>query len=308
MGIDRIVPSISYRNFLEDLTETRARIETETREISSGRRISVPSDNPAEIAKLLQFKDALAGLDQYGRNAATGRARLSYADSALDSAVNLMNTVLQRGTFAASDIQTPASRRAVGDEVTALRDQLLNLANSAYQGNFIFAGQQVSTAPFTLNATTGVVTYNGDSGVNQLDIGPGVSGGANVPGNQIFTAAGKDLFAALNELITALKNPAPSPPGPSQTTQITTALNSFTPAFEQLRAARTTVGSYLGAMDRAKQVLDSQRFQILSNIGGIEDTNMAESITRLVQDQTAESATLGIGARLSRRTLFDFIG
>src|SRR5262249_27793728 len=154
---------------------------------------------------------------------------------------------------------------------------------------------------------TGVVTYNGDSGVNQIDIGPGLSGTTNMPGNQVFTAAGRDLFAALGDLITALKNPQPSPPGPAQSTQIANAMTSVTTAFDQLRSARSTIGVYLGTMERGKQAADNQRFQIVSNISSIEDTNMAESISNLVREQTAENAILGVGARIPRKSLFDFI-
>src|SRR5262245_11523422 len=110
MSVDRIVPSINYRDFLEDLNATRLRIDANSREISSGRRINVPSDNPTDISKLLQFKDTLSRLDQFGRNATAGKSLLSFTDSVLDSAVNLMNVVIQRGTAAANDLQTAQSR------------------------------------------------------------------------------------------------------------------------------------------------------------------------------------------------------
>ncbi|MBI1747857.1 MAG: flagellar hook-associated protein FlgL [Acidobacteria bacterium] len=306
MSIDRIVSSISYRDFLEDLSATRRRIETASREVSSARRINFPSDDPTNISNLLQVKDALAQLDQFGRNAGAAKALLSFTDSLLDSAVNLMNVVVQRGVAAATDTQSVQSRRAAGDEITVIRDQILNLANSSFQGSYIFGGQQSSTPPFAISG--GVVTYNGDSGVNLVDIGPGLSSPTNIPGNQVFTISGNDLFAALGNLITALKTPAPSPPGPTQTVQITTAMATIARSFEQFRTTRAQIGSYLGVVDRAKQLLDNQRLHLVSSISAIEDTNMADSIANLVREQTVESATLGVGARIPRRTLFDFIG
>src|SRR5262249_46826934 len=128
MAIDRMVPAISYRDFLDNLNTTRVRIERESRETSSGRRVTDPSDDPVSIAKLLQFKDNLAGIEQFGRNAASGKALLSFTDSVLDSVVNQMNVVIQRGTAAANGTQTVQSRSAIGDEIIAIRDQFLNLA------------------------------------------------------------------------------------------------------------------------------------------------------------------------------------
>ena len=280
MPIDRTVPAVSHRDFLENLNATRLRLNQEARAVSSGRRLHDPSDDPANIARLLQLKDSLAGVEQYGRNVASGRALLSFTDSVLDSVVNQMNVVIQRGTQAATGTTTAQARAVIGDEITAIRDQLLGLANSTFQGNYIFSGTRTDPRPFTLSG--GGVTYQGNLGVTLIDVGPGVTGPTNLPGSQVFTANGASLFGSLQGLITALRTP--SAPPPDQGTQISTAMTQVAQAFDQVRNSRSTIGGYLGSFERAKTVLDGQRFQLISSASAIEDADLAESIANMIKE------------------------
>ncbi len=88
-----------------------------------------------------------------------------------------------------------------------IQSQLLSLANTSYQGIYLFAGTITNTAPFVLNnELPSGVAYIGNNGVNQVAIGNGYQLAVNQPGSQLFSAAGgNDVFLAINNLILPCK-------------------------------------------------------------------------------------------------------
>ena len=98
----------------------------------------------------------------------------------------------------ASDVQS------IGNQISGILDEVQSLANTSYQGQYIFAGGQTGTAPFATSTASSpaVTTYNGDEDVNYLEMPNGQKIQLNVPGDQIFLGAGANsVFGALNALV-----------------------------------------------------------------------------------------------------------
>lgn len=134
-----------------------------------------------------------------------GGGRKKVTDSAMGSPVSRLTlaTSANNGTLNSGDL------KSVSNQTAGIRDEVQSLANSSYQGQYIFAGGQTSSAPFTTSnaATPAATSYNGDTDVNSLQTPNGETIHLNVPGSQIFTAGGvNDVFAALNNLIADYSN------------------------------------------------------------------------------------------------------
>src|SRR5262249_8493534 len=106
------------------------------------------------------------------------------------------------GTEGANGTLSAADRQAIAGEVQGLTSQTLGLANTTYQGTFIFAGTAVNTQPFTQIGSA--VTYNGNNNSTTVQLSNGNPISANLPGSQLFQNASGDVFAALENLNTAL--------------------------------------------------------------------------------------------------------
>ncbi len=90
-------------------------------------------------------------------------------------------------------------------ELTGIKQQLLSLANTPYQGEFIFSGTS-TVQPFVTDAISpSGVTYNGNSGTNKVEVGQNYSLQINLPGSQLFTAASGNVFQSISDLINALQ-------------------------------------------------------------------------------------------------------
>jgi flagellar hook-associated protein 3 FlgL len=133
------------------------------------------SDNPAAVATLVGNHNQAAQDDQFLQNTGTSQTRLQVSDSALSNVVAVLTRAVSIGTEGANGTFSAADCQAVAGEVQGLSTQLLSLANTTYQGTYLFSGSAVTTQPFTLNNTTNAVTYNGNANTTSVQISSGNS-------------------------------------------------------------------------------------------------------------------------------------
>src|SRR5690606_29466722 len=137
--------------------------------LSTGQKINKPSDDPVGIGYQMRYTTDLARNDQYLANAKTGNGWLSQTDSVLQQA----NSVLQRlntiTNQAANGTITPDVREQIRLEVLQLREQMVAIGNSTYDGRHIFSGQKTDVRPY--NSATAASDHT-DTGVYYLNVSP----------------------------------------------------------------------------------------------------------------------------------------
>ena len=130
---------------------------------------------------------------------------------------------------------------AIAKQLSDIRDSVVSLANTSYQGTYVFAGSQGGTRPFTLDSTTTPVTttYNGDTVTQKIETPDGQSVQTNVAGSAIFTATGADLLGTLNQLVADVS---------SGSTNIAADSSALTSALSNVSTQRSTIGSSLSRL------------------------------------------------------------
>ncbi|WP_423393199.1 flagellar hook-associated protein FlgL [Burkholderia sp. LMG 21824] len=166
----RISTAQFYQMNVAQMSDQQAQLAQLYQQISSGVSLSTPADNPLGAAQAVQLSMTSATLSQYSSNQNTALSSLQAEDQALFSVNNLLNSihtvVIQAGDGSLSD----SDRSALSTQLQGYRNQLLTLANSTDgAGNYLFAGFQTATAPFS-NAAGGGVAYSGDTGSRQVQI------------------------------------------------------------------------------------------------------------------------------------------
>ena len=165
-------------------------------QLGTGKRINQPSDDPVGAANALELGHLAADTAQYQRNIASANGRLGLEEQSLASAGNVLGRVRTLLLQAANDTQTDETRSDIAAEMVQLRQQLLGQANSKdSQGDYIFAGNRTSAAPFV--SQSGGVSYVGDDGQRMVAAGPGLQVATGDPGSAIFLriATGNGTFA-----------------------------------------------------------------------------------------------------------------
>ncbi len=269
-----------------------------TLQLSSGKRVNQLSDDPVAAASVVQNHDQAAADGQFLQNLSTLQSKYQVADSTLGNVVSALTRALSLGVEGANGTLNPADRQAIAGEVQGLLNQAVSLANTTYQGAFLFAGTKVTTSPFTLDPATNVVTYNGNSGTTSVQLSNGDSINANLPGDQLFQNPSGSVTGALQDLYTALTTGTNIP---ASVTEVQNALN-------QVSQQRVFYGNNLNQISQSESFLNQDKLNLSQQENSLVGADLATAASNFAQAQIANQATLNATARvLGLPTLLDFL-
>jgi flagellar hook-associated protein 3 FlgL len=291
----RVTQLEMYRNFLSDIENLNSGLYNASRQVSSGKKLNQLSDSPMGSADLVSLTERALKIDLYRSNADTGSFFLGVADSALNEVNNLVTSIYTKGSQATSDTLDPDARAMLAVDIRSMRDQILSIANSQARGRYIFAGSQITAAPFVASGDS--VLYQGDSDINSICVDDELEVQLGVPGSAAFSA----VFESIGALLAGIDA--------NDLTSMKAALDQFSSALSQLGQVRGQIGTNLGLLENIKANLDSQENTLKGERSQVEDADMTEAIVQLNQTQTALQAALSAGgAAFTQRNLFDILG
>jgi len=272
-------------------------------QLSTGRRMLQPSDDPIGAIQVLPLKEMVARHEQYGRNSDTAETRLILEDSTLGVVTNLLTRVSELAIQGNNEALNAADRAAIAQE---LRQDLAALMSSANTkdgtGEYIFAGDNVDTAPILENPA-GTFSYTGDAGQRNLQIGairqlPVGDSGDVVFMNIPFSGGGsQSLFETIDTLITDMEANTPN----------TTVLQDLQSAMDNVLTTRARVGARLNAIDTQRVITDELILRSQQTIGDIEDLDMVEAISRLNLELVGLQASQQAFTRIQNLSLFNYL-
>jgi len=269
-----------------------------TQQLASGRNVNQLSDNPAASASLVLNHNQAAADAQYLQSVSSLQSKFQVADSALSNVVATLTRALSLGTEGANGTLNTADRQAIAGEVQGLLSQTVSLANTSYQGSFLFAGTKVTTQPFTLDPATNSVTYNGNSATTTVALSNGDSITANLPGDQLFQNPGGSVTAALSDLYAAL----------TSGNNIPATVNEVQNALNQVTEQRVFYGNALSQINASENYLNQDQLNLSQQENSLAGVNPAAAASNFSQAQVANQATLNATARvLNLPTLLDFL-
>ena len=284
-------------DLLAALAEVQQQVDTATVELSTGLRINKPSDDPAGAAQLAEIHDRGSQNDSFQKSISSITGGFQSADSTLSSVITALERAITLGVQGANGTLSDSDRAVVAQELTGIQTQLIGLANTAYQGQFLFSGT-ARTQPFVADsAAASGVRYNGNAGVNTVTVGNGYQLQVNLPGSQLFTATGSDMFQSIQDLITSLGN----------NSGIGTAVAEVRKAFDYVTAQRVFYGNALNQIDSQTAFLNNEKLDLSRQENAVAGADIASVASQLVNNQTARSATLAAIGRMPQDSLFDYL-
>lgn len=169
------------------MQQLQSTLDYTQRQISSGRRILTPSDDPIAATRALDIRESIGRLQQFERNSAIATNRLSQEESALGSVNNVLQRVRELSLQANNATQSNESRHLIAVEMRQQLDQLVQIANQRDgNGDFLFSGNLTDTQPVTRMGAN--FTYNGDQGQRYIQIGEGRQVADSDSGAAVFFA------------------------------------------------------------------------------------------------------------------------
>jgi flagellar hook-associated protein 3 FlgL len=267
-------------------------------EIASGRSVNVPSDNPTAAALLVGNNDQATFTAGYLQSLSAVQGQLSTGDSTLSAVVTSLQRVISLGVEGGNGTLSDNDRAAIVTELKGIQSQLVSLGNTSYQGRYIFAGTNSGVAPYVVDPTSpSGVTYTGNTGVNQVSIGSGYKLAINLPGSQILSGAGNDVYLAVNNLIQSLQT----------NTGVPAAVAAVGSASSYLSAQRAFYGNALNQAQSQTTYLNTAKLQITQQENTLGGADLSSAATTLTQTQIDTQATLAAISKLTQNNLFDYI-
>jgi flagellar hook-associated protein 3 FlgL len=289
-------------NLTASLDQSTAAEETLTSELSSGLRVASLADDPVAVAQSTLLGSSIAEDDTFVQTASNEASRLQVADSTLGEVVTQITSAIStavsgsNGTLNASDIAS------VAQKLSGIRDQVLSLANTSYQGQYLFGGSQGSTPPFTLDTSTdpAMANYTGDNNLQFVESPSGQKIQVNLPGSSVFSAAGSGVLGALNQLISDFS-------GGAATSAITADTSALTTALGQLSSQRSTLDSSLSRLQSTSTYVQTEESELKVAQSSLVSADPAAVATQLSQAETQHQALLSVINALGSSDLFSMM-
>jgi len=296
---DRITQSMLSANLLADINSVQNQLSQSQQELSSGKKITQPSDDPFGTGQALLFRADLASNSQYQTNVNDGQAWLTAADSALSNISSDVLRVRDLVIQAANTTQGAQANQAIAAEVNQLIDSIKTEGNTQYAGQYIFAGTKTSTVPY---AVGGADSYSGDTGAVSRQIGPGVQLQVNVDGASVIGDGSTpgSLLAVLRQIATDLQSNNTGALG-------STDLQALDTANDNVTTTQSTVGARANRLTTALSRLQQAAQSSTGLLSNVEDADMAQTITNYSQQQAVYEAALRAGAQIIQPSLMDFL-
>jgi flagellar hook-associated protein 3 FlgL len=288
----RITHSMIAATNLRNLATNQARLEQYSNQLTSGRRLTKPSDDPVAAASALGYRTRLDELAQHLKNIDEAAAWLSTTDTALDSVGETLHRAIELATAGATDSLSADDRLAIKQEIDALVQHTLHLANTTYAGRSVFAGTRTTTPAYTTGTPP---TFAGDTSQIQREIGPGATIVINVVGQATFDA----VFTAMNNLSNAL--------GANDAVATGATITALQQAETQLLSDRAQTGARTNRLDAQRARLLDLQVGLSDLRSKAEDTDYTQTLSNFATAETVYKAALQASARSLQPSLLDYL-
>jgi len=294
----RIDPN-NVPEILADLQQSEVSLNTALQQVSTGKRVTLPSDDPYASAAMVQNTIETGDVDQYTQNVSTVLSTIQSADSALSSVVSSLTQAVSLGTEGANSTNSASNLQAIATQVQGLLSNVVSQANTSVAGSYLFGGTSTTT-PYTADASSPTgYTYNGNDGVNSVAIGDQKSVQVNVPGSQIFSSSSNNVLASLSNLVTALQS--------GNTTDIGTATTAVSSAISYIGEQRAIYGNSESQVNSQETFLQQDTVTLASQQNSLIGVDEATAAVNLTQAETDNSAALAAAAKVLPNTLLNYL-
>lgn len=296
----RITDNFTAQRAITNLGSLREAIAKAQLQVSTGRRFETPSEDPLANDAVMRNASGQRAITQYRATVGTARRRLDLEDGVLQQLDNLLTRARELGVQQGDSTVTDVQRQSAAGAANQLIAQAITLANTKDGGEYLFGGDQSTTAPYTL--TQGQVygfTSTGATGARKLEIGANDTVVAQHDGATIFGSAASGVLKTLADLATALDTGAAA--------NVRAVLPSVDLAQGTLQSRVAEVGARGNRLEMAESNLVAFSAQLSLNSSEVQDVDLETVLAALVAKQTTYQAALSVTSRVLSMSLTNYL-
>jgi flagellar hook-associated protein 3 FlgL len=301
----RVTQNITTSNFIRYIHQHSENLLKTQRQIGTQKRINKSSDDPIGMGQVLGYRTNLTATDQYQENIGQGKTRLKFNEETLNLASELVNTARRLADDYSGSTLSVEERQSVASQVKDLYDQVMQMANSKFNGNYIFSGHATNAEPFSRDANFNA-TYHGDDGVFRIMVSDNVEVNIVADGRNIFQDAangGANIFDELKNLIDGLENPDPV----AGSAQIKATIKPLQDGRDQINSRRSEYAPVLYRLQATDDYLTNLRPKVEEAMAKLEQADIPKAVVELQNLELAYETTIATAGRIIQPSLLDFL-
>lgn len=282
----------SLRNMRNNLNK----LESLHNEISTGKRISRPSDDPAGVARTLTYNTDIDSGESYLRTIDSATTWMNATDDALAEGGDLLQRARELAVEGANGALTQGDMANIGAEIDHILRQMVVTGNASLRGQRLFGGELINADPFQPLGTAPGFTYTGDTGTMEREYDLGAYVTINTPGQATIGPAITALFNLRNNL------------NAGNTAAITSGdLTAIDAAMDTLMSARAEVGAKTNRLEAAQGRQDLLQVNLKDLRSKTEDSDIVDAISKFSVQETVYKASLEVSGKAIQPSLLDFL-
>ena len=291
------------RDFVFNLNKHLFNISKYSNEVSSGKKLQKPSDDPTGSTLVLKLQSTIQLSEQYIRNIEDGELRLNMAEDVLNDVQNLTSRAKDIAIMGSNTTMNESDRKIMAEEVNQMVEHLSSIINRKSVDNYLFGGTQAVQSPFVENRNDAgeieSISIQGDiSGKLNRNVGEGATVQVNMNGDGLFYGD-ENLFDSLVNLREALQG--------NQRENISEELGNLNNLFDKAVGLMSEVGAKTKYLLDRKDEMNMETVNLQERISQISDTDYAESLIQLQEEQVLYEAALAVGRKILDSTLINFL-
>jgi flagellar hook-associated protein 3 FlgL len=292
-------------NMMQSLSSNLLRTQKYFNQLATGKKISLPSDDPIVASKALKLRTDVSEIAQYKRNTDDATAWMDITEATMSQMTELVHRMKEITNQAANGTNTDEDLLKIREEASELRSQLISLGNATYAGRYIFSGYKTDMPLLNDDGTYNINVDNSEQIRFEIGIGDDIN--INVPGSDLFnrtiagaTAGGKSEFVdTFDKVISAMES--------DDKDQLTALLADLDDELGNLLRVRAGLGARMNRVELTANRLEDDNVNFTKLMSKNEDVDIAESIMRLQNEENVYRASLATGARVIQPSLVDFL-
>jgi flagellar hook-associated protein 3 FlgL len=286
----RVANKTIYDMVKFDLGRISEELNKANRVVTTGKRITDLSDDPVRLPEVLNIRSALSNFEQLGRNISMGSSWLAASESALTNVQDLISDAKALCVQMVNGTTTVEQRAIAAEKVQTTLDEIVSLANTEVNGQYVFAGWKTDTVPFDEDGT-----YHGDNHAFAIKIANNTTLEIGSDGQAVFGT----LFTTLSDLKDALEG--------NDVGGISAAMANLDNDFDRITTKISDIGSKMLRMETKEKIFQDYTLDSTERLSEIEDADMAEAIIDLESRQVVYQAALASSATVMQLSLVDFL-
>ncbi|HEV7162892.1 MAG TPA: flagellar hook-associated protein FlgL [Solirubrobacteraceae bacterium] len=300
----RITPAMITGSTVNDINSALSALERSSSELSSGKKILEPSDNPYGASQVIDLQSQLDGLSSFAANAKDGVSWATTSESAMQNVGELLQRVRTLNIQASNGTYNQSNLNSLATEVTQIAETIKQDANVQYAGQYVFAGTKTTTPPYQQGETD---TYAGNAETVSRTIGPGASVTVSTNISTLLGNGAESKDGKLLDVLRTISQHLTEGTAESKAALNSTDLKSLEANIETLSQLQSVNGSTTNQLKLATSRIEALQGAISATLSNTEDANLAETSIAFSNEQAAYTAALRSAASIVQESLLNFL-